>query len=452
MAQRFVILGGGPVAIEAAVMAARGGAEVVLVTEGEMGGRATWDSLLPSKVLLAAAGLLRMAAGAGRAGVDCGTPRLSIAAVMGTIRKLSLASAARFEERTRQAGVRTIRGVASFAGPGLVRVDRQQERQEVPFDRALVATGSVPIFPLRLKPDGRRVLAPRFASHMEEVPSDIVIVGGGVTGTEFAHAFHALGAHVTIVTDEPTLLPRVDEDVSRELESRYRRAGIEVKLSSPCEEATLDGDRVRVRTRSGEDVEGSHAFIAIGRRPDLDRLGLEALGLRLDRGAIPADAYGETSSPGVFVAGDASGPPFTVNKGIAQARVAVARALGAAVQPFDPRLVVEAVYSHPEVARVGLCERDAREAGRRVRTARVDYRALLKAWLVGEAEGFAKLVVDADTGAVLGATAVGGHASDALLPVATAIAGGLDAHRLASVSPAHPTVGEITIEAARQLA
>lgn len=453
MAHRLVVIGGGPVGVAGAALAARRGAEVTLVSEGEIGGRATWDSLLPSKVLLAAAGLVRALSEAAHAGVNTAPPRVSLPAVMARIRSMSADSSARDGERLRQAGVRVVHGLGRFVGPGRLRVEREGEPpQEIPFDRALVATGSVPIFPPGLKPDGHRILAPRFASLMEEVPAEIVIIGGGVTGTEFAHAFHALGARVVIVTDQPTLLPRVDEDVSRELETRFREAGIDVRLSSPCQDATVTGDRVRVRMSGRATVEGSHAFVAVGRRPDLDRLGLDALGARVDRGVVAADEYGETSVPGVFVAGDASGPPFTVNRGIAQARVAIARAMGAAVEPFDPLPVIEAVYTEPEVARVGLIEREARAQGRRIRVVRVDYRDLLKARLLRETEGFAKLLVDAESGAVLGASAVGAHAADALLPIAAAIAGGLDAARFASMSPAHPTLGEITAEAAHQLA
>lgn len=229
------------------------GAEAVLITEGEIGGCTTWDSLVPSKVRLTAADTLLDARYAEHRGVKAQTSVASIADLMERIRRRTRQWGSQQEQSFQKAGVQVIRGVASFAGSHTLKVQTEGgEAQEIPFDIALIATGSVPIFPPSMKPDGECILAQRFASSLQSLPEHLVMIGGGVTGSEFAYLFRVLGSAVTVTTDMPLLLPRADEDVSLALEHAFREMGIESLLSSPVESVTTTDAGVQVRLVDGK--------------------------------------------------------------------------------------------------------------------------------------------------------------------------------------------------------
>jgi pyruvate/2-oxoglutarate dehydrogenase complex dihydrolipoamide dehydrogenase (E3) component len=449
MSKRLLVIGGGSVGVYAAREAARLGAEVTLISEGEIGGRATWDSLVPSKVLLAAADTILEARHAPYRGVPVTVADVQVSDLMERIRQRTHEWGTAQKASLEKAGVRVVYGVASFIDAHTVRVQTPQgDERQIRFDVALIATGSVPIFPPSMKPDGKRILAPRFMSSLASLPERLIMVGGGVTGSEFAYLFRMLGSEVTVVTDMPRLLPRADEEVSQALEHAFEQMGIRVMFSSPVESVMATPGEVRVQLSDGSVLEATHAFIAIGRRPDLSRLNLEAVGLQPTPQGVPVNEYLQSQVPHLYIAGDAAGAPFTVNRGWAQARVAVRHALGVPVEPFRAELVVEAVYTQPQVAQVGLTEAQTREQGLKVKVLRARYADNLKAQLLGEREGFVKLVVDEATGRLLGGSAAGSHAADVLAPLAVAMALGGTLESLASVYPAHPTLVELLTEAA----
>ena len=449
MSKRLLVIGGGSVGVYAAREAARLGAEVTLISEGEIGGRATWDSLVPSKVLLAAADTILEARHAPYRGVSVAVADVQVSDLMERIRQRTHEWGTAQKASLEKAGVRVVYGVASFIDAHTVRVQTPQgDERQTRFDVALIATGSVPIFPPSMKPDGKRILAPRFMSSLASLPERLIMVGGGVTGSEFAYLFRMLGSEVTVVTDMPRLLPRADEEVSQALEHAFEQMGIRVMFSSPVESVMATPGEVRVQLSDGSVLEATHAFIAIGRRPDLSRLNLEAVGLQPTPQGVPVNEYLQSQVPHLYIVGDAAGAPFTVNRGWAQARVAVRHALGVPVEPFRADLVVEAVYTQPQVAQVGLTEAQTREQGLKVKVLRARYADNLKAQLLGEREGFVKLVVDEATGRLLGGSAAGSHAADVLAPLAVAMALGGTLESLASVYPAHPTLVELLTEAA----
>lgn len=450
MSKHFVIIGGGAVGVYAALESAKLGAEVTLVAEGEIGGRTTWDSLVPSKVLLTSADTLWDARHAPHRGVKMQAVGADVAHLMERIRQRTHQWSTQQKQALHQAGVRVVHGVASFVDAHTVRVQAEEGSvQEVTFDLALIATGSVPIFPPSMKPDGKRILAPRFASSLQSLPEHMVVVGGGVTGSEFAYLFRVLGSAVTLITDMPRLLPRADEEVSQTLEHAFRQMGIDLLLSAPVESVTATDQGVQVRLADGGLREGSHAFIAIGRRADLARLNAESAGLQVTPQGVLVNEYMQCSVPHIYAAGDSAGPPFTLNRGWAQARVAVRHALHVPTPPFRADLVVEAVYTQPQVAQVGMTESQAHQQGVAVQVLRADYARILKAQLLGETEGFVKLVVEERTGKLLGGSAIGVHAADVLAGLATAMALDATVETLASLFPAHPSMTEVLYEAAR---
>jgi NAD(P)H dehydrogenase (quinone) len=447
---RVVVIGGGPAGVTAALEAATLGGEVTLASTEPIGGRANWHSLVPSKVYLTAADHLGEAHHFQTLGLNGPVPSPDLSGLRERISRQAHAWSEHQRGRLSRLGVRVVSGKAAFTGSHRVQVEAEGAAPEiVDFDRAIVASGSEPVFPAQIRPDGKRILAPRLAGKLAQWPHSIIVIGGGVTGAEFAYFFRRMGCGVTWVTDLPALLPRADADIARGIEQAMGEQGVEILKSSPVQAAAADGEAVTVSLQDGRSLSATHAFIALGRRPDTTSLRLEAATVEYTADGIRLDEFCRTSQPHIYAAGDVAGAPYVANRGQAQARVAARRALGAPTPPFRPETVVEAVYTYPQVAQVGLTEARAASEGRRVEIFRSDYSAALKPRLGGEPSGFVKLIAARGDRRLLGASAIGDRAAEVLSAVGVAIAGTMSADQLAALFPAHPTLSELAGIAAR---
>ena len=442
MSQHVIIIGGGPAGIEAArTVVARGG-RASLISDQPIGGRAGWDSLLPSKIWLSAA----EARDEARAAAVFGVANPAEVDAPAVLRRLAVARE-RWNEQQRAEleglGVELLTGTASFVSPGEIEVEVGGARTRRVADRFVVASGSVPWFPDGLKPDGKRVLAPRFASHLQALPRSIVVIGGGATGCEYAYLFLALGARLTWIVDEFGVLPTFHPDAGQALAAAFVARGATVVEGRTAVGIDRSETGVAVTLAGGEQHKAEVAFVAIGRRPDWSRLNLAAAGIEPRDGRLALDSYGRTVNPAVYLVGDTDGGVMVANKAMAQARVAAQHALGLPTRPYDPERVLLAVYSEPQVAQVG------RLAGQGVAVARVPYSAGLKPHLRGEMGGFVMLAADERDGRVTGALAVGARAAEVLAPVVVALHTSATVAQLAAAYAAHPTHAELLFLAAR---
>ena len=320
-------------------------------------------------------------------------------------------------------------------------------------DSIVVASGSVAMFPPGLEPDGNRIIAPKLALKLEGLPSSIALVGAGVTGTEFVYAFNRLGVAVTWLVDEYGVLPPFERDTTAELVAALEGRGVERHEGIAVQSVVADEEGVTSTLRDGRSFRTDMAFIAIGRRPDVAGLNLEAAGLPMDaRLGIEVDEFSRSSVPGIYAAGDVTGMPMTANKALAQGWIAGWHAAGAAVSPYRPETVISAVYSDPQVAQVGLTEEEAGREGRKVEVHRLGYESGLKPLLMDETRGFVKLVADDGDGTILGASAVGAHAANLLAPIALGIRLGARLEDLAAIFAAYPGLSELPFAAARSAA
>jgi len=444
MERHLTVIGGGPAGVEAAVTAANHGARVTLVSDGPVGGRAGWHSLIPSKVLLHAA---QEAQARGDVGATADGVHQIIRHIADTCRAWSSHEAVRLQ----QAGVELLTGQAHFTSRSSVVVQEPDGTSQVlAFDSAIVATGSVPVFPDGLQPDGQRIIAPRLVGKLERIPATMLVVGGGVTGSEFVFAFAALGAHVTWLVDQYGVLPPFDRRPVQTLIEAFLGRGVELVEGVAVQQLEPSPNAVSAILEDGRRFEAEQAFVAIGRRPDLQSLVVQAAGLppALDgaaRGGLAVDALCRTAVPQIYAVGDVTGAPLVVNKGLAQARVAGITAAGVATEPFRASSLVQAVYSAPQLAQVGLTPDAAARADRAVEIRRVPFAHALRAHLEPEGpRGELELVLDPQRGqTVLGATAVGPSAAEVLALVALAIHTGVRADSLAALYPAHPTLAEL---------
>jgi pyruvate/2-oxoglutarate dehydrogenase complex dihydrolipoamide dehydrogenase (E3) component len=451
MTKQIAVIGAGPAGVAAAGAAAECGAQVTLVGAEPAGGRAGWHSLLPSKVLLTAADTVGTITRLQTLGLSNAATRPQISALIQRIQTVSRRYSDSCMRNLAQRGVRFLAGTASFTSPHHLKIMRPDSvPASLEADAIIIASGSVPTFPPGLKPDGQRIIAPRFVGKLDHLPASIVVVSGGVTGTEFVYAFNRLGVSVTWIVDEIGVLPSFAREPVELLVEALAARGVARHEGVAAGSAVAGEDGVIVTLQDGRSFQAEMAFIAVGRVPDLGGLNLLAAGLQADsRTGIAVGGYGQSEIPSVFAAGDVTGLPMTANKAMAQGWIAGRRAAGAAVDAYRPETVVEAVYTDPQVAQVGLSATRARENGRPIQLLQIGYDSSLKAALLDEEEGLVQLVADARDGTLLGATATGTHAADVLAPVALGLRLGARIDDLAAVFAAHPGVGEVVFAAAR---
>ncbi|WP_298821658.1 dihydrolipoyl dehydrogenase family protein [Chloroflexus sp.] len=446
--KQIVVIGGGPAGVEAAVAAAQANTQVTLISEGPIGGRTGWDSLLPSKVWLHVAEVAAEVAHASVAGVTSHGAQVDPVAVLNRIKQVAGQWSERETQRLRAAGVKVINGVAAFSSPHELIVRSDDNQQALTADAVIIATGSVPRFPPTMKPDGQRIIAPRFASHLSALPPDMIVIGGGPTGSEFASLFSRLGVKVTWLVGLPGVLPMFDPAAGAALAEAMTAQGVAIhQVDVTSAERTEDG--VVVTATDGTTYTAAMAFLAIGRVPDLSRLNLAAAGVPVDaNGQVTVDSYGRTAVSHIFAVGDAAGGPMLANRALAQAWVAGRTAADVPTPAYCPYTVVSAVYTVPEIAQVGIVTGSTDELQR----ARASYAVSLKSYLANTTEGWIELTFDPTSRQIRGGVAVGAHAADLLAPVALAIQTGATLADLSAIFAAYPTLSEAVFAAARAAA
>ncbi|MFO0683107.1 MAG: NAD(P)/FAD-dependent oxidoreductase [Sandaracinus sp.] len=453
---KIVVVGGGPAGVAAAVEAARTGAGVTLVSESAIGGRATHASLVPSKVLLHAAEARRARRAQGLA-----SPA-DLAAIHAETESLAKARADRMRLALADAGARVVEGVARFVSPKELEVTAAGgATRTLPFDAAIVAAGSEPRFPPGFfgeagKPDGHFVFAPRHVRAMLELPKTLLVIGGGATGAEHAYAFQAMGVEVTWILDELGILPRFDRELADSLGDVLMERGIKIVHGKRVLSVVHDPKQgVLAKLDGGRTYSAERAFVALGRKADTARLGLAELGVTLaEDGTIPVDGFGVSALPSIYVVGDATAGGQSSARAEATGWTAGRHATRRPVDPVVPSTLVEAVYTSPELAYVGLSPGGATRRGVPYDLLTSDFASSLRATFDGagrdpHARGLLRVVTEPEGGKILGATAIGPHAAEVLAPIAVALRLGARARDLAHVFLPSPSYGEIATAALR---
>ncbi|MGA8845452.1 MAG: NAD(P)H-quinone dehydrogenase [Nocardioides sp.] len=453
---KVVILGGGPGGYEAALVAAQLGADVTVVDSDGIGGSAVLTDCVPSKTLIATAELMSEVAGAAELGVnfrdsegDAATSlRVDLGRVNARVKRLAADQSSDIARRLAKENVQVVPGRGRLDGPNRVVVgDTTYDA-----DAILVATGAAPRTLPTAQPDGERILTWEQVYDLTEVPTELIVVGSGVTGAEFASAYLALGIPVTLVSSRDRVLPAEDADASLVLEEVSKRRGMNLLSKSRMESVTRDGDVVTVKLTDGRSVQGSHCILAIGSVPNTTDVGLEESGVILkDGGFVNVDRVSRTSARGVYSAGDCTGVLMLASVAAMQGRIAMWHFLGDAVHPLDLRKVSSNVFTAPEIATVGYSQ-EAVDAGEiRAESVMLPLSGNARAKMQGVRDGFVKLFCRPGTGIVVGGVIVGPRASELIHPVAIAVAESLTADQLAQTFTVYPSMSGSVAEAARRL-
>ena len=459
---RVVIIGGGPGGYEAALTAARHGAETVLVEERGIGGAAVITDVVPSKTLIATADVLDLVGGSQQLGIrdaDNGTAptahslNVDLAAVNARVRELAAAQSVDIRSSLVEAGVRVVDGTGRLDGPHRVEVlggdGRRTESLEA--DVVLLAVGARPRELDSAPCDGERILNWTQLYELDRLPEHLIVVGSGVTGAEFASAYRALGSEVTLVSSREKVLPGTDAEAADVLEEAFGRRGVTVRSRSRAETARRTEDGVVVTLTTGEEIAGSHVLIAIGGIPWTADLGLETAGVRVrDSGHIETDRVSRTSVRGIYAAGDCTGVYPLASVAAMQGRIAMHHALGDAVSPLIAAQVSSAIFTSPEIAVVGVSEQEVLdgEVAGEVMVLRLDTNPRAK--MQGVTEGFVKLIVRPGSHTVIGAVVVAPRASELILPYTLAVAHRLTAEQVAGTFTIYPSLTGSLAEVARQ--
>jgi NAD(P)H dehydrogenase (quinone) len=447
--QRIAIVGGGPGGYEAALVAAQLGAEVTVVDSDGLGGACVLTDCVPSKSLIETSNAMTMLNRAGGLGIATGgLATVNAARLYERITDLARAQSRDITARVAAEGVTVITGHGRLAGPGMVRAGQA----EIKADAILIATGALPRVLPGAEPDGERVLTWRQLYDLTELPRDLIVIGSGVTGAEFASAYQALGSRVTLVSSRDRVLPHEDEDAASHIEEVFRRRGMTVLGRSRALSVRRDEDGVVVTLDDGRALTGSHCLLTVGMIPRTEGCGLDEAGVKVDaRGFIEVDRVSRTSVPGVYAAGDCTGVLMLASVAAMQGRIAMWHTLGEAVHPIRLDHVAATIFTDPEIATVGVTQRAVTAGEVSARVLNLPLATNPRAKMAGVADGFVKLLSSPGTGVVLGGVVVAPRASELILAVSIAVEQRLTVEQLAHTFAVYPSLSGSVTEAARKL-
>ncbi len=446
MSQRLVVLGGGPAGDVAALRGAQRGAEVSLVERAQLGGTCLNWGCIPTKSLLATSDLLRRIRRAGHLGIEVGEVKVDFARMMARKEEPVTAMRNGVEAACKRRGVRVVRG-QGVVEDGAVRVG--DERLE--YDQLILCVGTEPTGLPGIDMEHPRVVTSNGILRLEELPRRLLVIGGGVIGCEFGSFFAPLGVDVQIVEVLPEILNGVDPRIVREFRRLVEKEGISFHTGRRVDTVDYRDDGVTATLDDGTAVQADLVLVSVGRTPQTAGIGLEAVGVRLTEGGhVEVDEFLRTANPRIWGAGDCIGGLQLAHLGSAEGARAVENALGIGVRVMDRTVVPSCIYTHPEIATVGMSPQSAKAAGHEVKVGQARYLGNGKALGEDEPDGIAQVYTEAGTGLILGATVMGVHAVEIIQEVGVAISDGLTAEELGDIIHAHPTVSELVMDAADQ--
>jgi NAD(P)H dehydrogenase (quinone) len=464
--QRIAVLGGGPGGYEAALAGARLGAEVTLVERAGVGGSAVLTDVVPSKSLIATA----EASNAGKEAAELGVQfyakgqadkavKPSVAINLAAVNKRLLGLAAQQSEDMRSnlidAGVNLVQGEGRLDGTNAIIVSTAKggtDFDRIEADTLVLSVGATPRVLPTAVPDGERILTWTQLYDLPEIPEHLVVVGSGVTGAEFASAYRALGAKVTLISSRDQVLPGEDADAASVIEKVFKRNGMKVLSKSRAASVVRDGDSVVATLTDGREVRGSHCLMAVGSVPNTADIGLEDAGVQLsESGHIRVNRVARTSIPNIYAAGDCTTFLPLASVASMQGRTAVFHAMGDIVDPPEERNITSNIFTQPEIATVGWTQKAIEEGV----VPGVVYKLALasnpRAKMMNIRDGFVKLFASSGSGAIIGGVIVAPKASELIFTLALAVEHRLTVDQFAEAFPVYPSLTGSLTDAARAM-
>ena len=449
----IIVIGSGPGGYVAAVRAAQAGKRTAIVEREALGGVCLNWGCIPTKALLKSASVYHYVKNAAAYGIDIeGDAKADIVVTQSGDGGVAETMSKGIDFLMKKNKIDVLRGHGSIESKGVVAVENEDGRTLYEADHIILATGARPRQMPFIPVDGEKIITSREALVVKELPESIIVIGSGAIGSEFAFLFAQLGVKVTIVEYLPNLMPLEDEEVSKTMERAFRKMRATVYTGT-----TVKAARVNDEGRCEVDIEGKKGaetlvadmvLAAVGIKTNTENIGLEKVGIELERDKIKVDEHYQTAVEGIYAIGDLIPTPALAHVASAEAIHCVDAICGRSPQPIDYSTIPSCVYTSPEVASVGLTEKQAAEKGIELKVGRFQFTASGKAAAAGERDGFVKLLFDAATDKLIGAHFVGMNVTEMIAEPTVAKALGATAEVLAHTIHPHPTMNEAVMEAA----
>ncbi|HBG47313.1 MAG TPA: dihydrolipoyl dehydrogenase [Deltaproteobacteria bacterium] len=445
-----VVIGAGPGGYVAAIRAAQLGARTAIIERNKIGGTCLNRGCIPTKALYYSARTIESAKRASEFGVNVGEVSFDLARAVerkdGIVKKL----VGGIEQLLKGNKVEVIKGDGFLESAVKVRVSNGEDAETVAAKSIIIATGSEPAMIPAFNIDGVHVLTSTEMLDLKKVPESLLIIGGGVMGCEFATLFSSFGSRVMIVELLPSILSTEDKMVGRVIVKKFKETGVSVLTEVQVESVVPENGHVKTTLKDGREFITEKVLVSIGRSFNSAGIGLDAAGVKVEKGRVAVDERMETNVKGVFAIGDVTGKMLLAHVASSQGIVAANNALGKNAR-MDYSVIPAGIFTDPEIASVGLREKEAEEKGIPVSIGRFPYAASGKALGMGETEGFVQMLADPGTDKVLGCSIVGAHATDLIGEVAVAMKAGVTVKELTETVHAHPTLPEMVMEAAEDV-
>jgi dihydrolipoamide dehydrogenase len=454
MASKYdlLVLGSGPGGYVAAIRASQLGMKVGVIERESLGGICLNWGCIPTKALLKSANVFEYINHASDYGITIGEASVDFNAVIKRSRGVADGMSKGIQFLFRKNKIDAIMGTGKVVAKGKIEVtDADGNNNTVEADHIILATGArsreLPNLPI----DGKKIIGYRQAMALDKMPESMVVVGSGAIGVEFAYFYNAMGTKVTVVEYLPNIVPVEDEEISRQLAKSFKKAGINIMTESSVESVDTSGDicKVKVKTAKGEEtLEAEVVLSAVGIQTNLENIGIEELGINVEKGRVMVDEYYKTNVDGIYAIGDIVPGPALAHVASAEGIICVEAITGHNPEPLNYGNIPGCTYCSPEIASVGLTEKAAREQGLDIKVGKFPFSASGKASAAGAKDGFVKVIFDAKYGEWLGAHMIGANVTEMIAEVVVARKLETTGHEIIKSVHPHPTMSEAVMEAA----
>ncbi len=446
----LVVVGGGPGGYVAAIRGAQLGLKTALVEREHLGGVCLNWGCIPTKALLRSAEVYRLVKHAADFGLTTENSAIDLEAIVKRSRAVSEQLRGGVEYLLTKNGVTVIAGTASLVGGGRLNIAAESGGSEISAPHIILATGARPLQIKGLEPDGELVWTSKEALVPNKLPQRLLIVGAGAIGIEFASFYNELGSQVTLVEALPQVLPAGDFEISAMLQQELENQGIKISTATYLRALDKQGDLVEVSLETDGQLRQEsfdRVLLAMGVVGNVENIGLENTKVKVERGVIQVDKWLRTDEPGVYAIGDVVGAPCLAHKASHEGSICVEKITGEkSVKPLDLNKIPYCTYAHPQVATIGLSEKQAQDQGFKIKVGRFPFAANGKAIALGEAVGMIKTIFDAERGELLGAHMIGAEVTEMIQGYGIAMTLETTEEELMHNIFAHPTLSEMMHE------
>ncbi|MCD6017362.1 MAG: dihydrolipoamide dehydrogenase [Bacteroidetes bacterium] len=447
-----IVIGSGPGGYVTAIRASQLGLKTAIIEKENLGGICLNWGCIPTKALLKSAQVFEYLNHAKEYGISADNIKADFGAVIKRSRDVADGMSKGIQFLMKKNKIDVIMGTATVKAGKKVEVKLNDGKTETHEGKhIIIATGARSRALPNLPQDGKKIIGYREAMTLPKLPKTMVVVGSGAIGVEFAYFYATMGTKVTVVEFLPNIVPVEDEEVSKQLEKSFKKVGIEIMTEASVESVDTKGDisKVNVKTKTGNVVlEAEIVLSAVGIEANIQNLGLEALGIKTDKGKIVTDKFYATNVAGYYAIGDCVGGQALAHVASAEGITCVEKIAGAHTEPIDYKNIPGCTYCQPEVASVGMTEKQAKEAGYTLKVGKFPFSASGKASASGAKDGFIKLIFDAKYGEILGAHMIGANVTEMIAEIVAIRKLETTGHELIKTIHPHPTMSEAIMEAA----